>query len=366
MSKSHLFKGFALGAAALCLGFAVGVQVLPAALSTPSEIHPEGEHGILRMGPFDAQTFDSAIAVQVGSEGELKLAADHQASGSGNFARTGSVELAKVSPGTPFDSLFIGLDETSDAGSDVRVQVRVFEPSGAVSAWRTVERESELSLERPASDVQVRLVLNSYSGRVTPRVRSVVIQAVMRVPEADSGEQGVAANLPAPEIISRQLWGARPPKGSYVEHTPDQLTVHHSSQPTQANFIGAASIRGIQAFHQGPERGWIDIGYHFVVAPDGKIYEGRPSNVVGAHSPNNTGKIGICNIGDFQNNEQPTPAQRASLVKLLSYLAGKYKIPASRIFPHRNFQQTDCPGQAMVDLLPGIKTEVAANVAAGK
>jgi hypothetical protein len=83
---------------------------------------------------------------------------------------------------------------------------------------------------------------------------------------------------------------------------------------------------------------------------------------VGAHSPPNTGKVGVCVIGDFENHEKPTAAQRETLVKVLAYLAGRFKIPASRIHGHREFQTTDCPGQQLFDDLPNIRKDVAALV----
>lgn len=348
-----------LAALSLSLGFLAGARLLPASLQDASDIHPEGDHGITRFGPFDAETFQSESAVAVGSEGELKLA-----SAGGLFAHTGHAELANTTPPVPFDSLFIGIDEKCDPGCEVSVQVRVTGADGRTSRWTSVQRESELLLDRPATAFQVRVILSSYTGRETPRVRAVVVQAVHRAEEPVDENEGVLAPVPSPQIVTRALWGARPPRDPYTDHTPEQITVHHSSQPTQANFQGASSIRGIQAFHQGPERGWSDIGYHFLVAPDGKIYEGRPATVVGAHSPANTGKIGCCLIGDFQHNETLTAAQRASLVNLLAYLAGKYKIATSKIKGHRDFQGTDCPGQHVYDQLPQIRKDVGEVVAA--
>jgi hypothetical protein len=63
-------------------------------------------------------------------------------------------------------------------------------------------------------------------------------------------------------------------------------------------------VRGIQGFHQNG-RGWIDIGYHFLIGPEGIIYQGRPENVRGAHATPNTNKVGICLIGDYQGGHLP-------------------------------------------------------------
>lgn len=49
---------------------------------------------------------------------------------------------------------------------------------------------------------------------------------------------------------------------------------------------------------------WIGgiIFYRFVVGGDGKVYEGRGSNVVGAHAPSyNNRSIGICLLGNWES-----------------------------------------------------------------
>src|SRR5690606_38392837 len=134
-------------------------------------IHPEGDAGIVKFGPFDGETFTSQSAVAVGTEGELTLARSN-----GYYAPLGQVELAPAIPEHAFDTVFVGVDHKCDPGSSVTVQVRVTEADGRVSRWQSVQRESELVLERPATSFQVRVVMHSFTGRETPRVRSVVVQ----------------------------------------------------------------------------------------------------------------------------------------------------------------------------------------------
>ena len=43
-------------------------------------------------------------------------------------------------------------------------------------------------------------------------------------------------------------------------------------------------VQWIQDFHQ-INRSWVDIGYHFLVGENGKVYEGRGWNRQGAHAP---------------------------------------------------------------------------------
>lgn len=61
-------------------------------------------------------------------------------------------------------------------------------------------------------------------------------------------------------------------------------------------------MRSMQRFHQN-ERGWDDIGYSFAIGGDGKVYEGRGFDRVGAHAPSyNDKSIGIVLIGNWQGN----------------------------------------------------------------
>lgn len=88
-------------------------------------------------------------------------------------------------------------------------------------------------------------------------------------------------------------------------------------------------------------KGWHDIGYHFYIEKDGKVYEGRNVDVKGAHSfSSNDISIGICLEGNFEL-EHPTAFQRLALVDLLRWLVTEYK--DARIMPHSALDDTICP-----------------------
>lgn len=94
------------------------------------------------------------------------------------------------------------------------------------------------------------------------------------------------------------------------------------------------------------ERGWSDIGYHYVVDLDGTIEPGRPIEKAGAHcTGHNADSIGLCYIGGCDKKMQPkdtrTDAQKASLLLLLKYLVAKY--PGVTIYGHRDFANKSCP-----------------------
>ena len=94
------------------------------------------------------------------------------------------------------------------------------------------------------------------------------------------------------------------------------------------------------------ERGWSDIGYHYVVDLDGTIEPGRPIEKAGAHcTGHNADSIGVCYIGGCDKKMQPkdtrTDAQKTSLLLLLKYLVAKY--PGVTIYGHRDFANKSCP-----------------------
>jgi len=94
------------------------------------------------------------------------------------------------------------------------------------------------------------------------------------------------------------------------------------------------------------ERGWSDIGYHYVIDLDGTIEPGRPIETAGAHcTGHNANSIGICYVGGCDEKMKPkdtrTDEQKASLLLLLKYLVAKY--PNATIYGHRDFANKSCP-----------------------
>ena len=95
------------------------------------------------------------------------------------------------------------------------------------------------------------------------------------------------------------------------------------------------------------ERGWSDIGYHYVIDLDGTIEPGRPIETAGAHcTGHNTNSIGICYVGGKTKDmkkakDTRTDAQKASMLLLLKFLCAKY--PKAVIYGHRDFAAKQCP-----------------------
>jgi len=141
-------------------------------------------------------------------------------------------------------------------------------------------------------------------------------------------------------IVSRAEWGAAPARSTTPLSSADLFVLHH----TTGSFRGAHTVRSIQQFHQGPQRGWADIGYNFLVAPDGVIYEGRGWGFRGAHARGyNHRSVGVAFIGDG-TMPMPYPAQQSVL-----WLLGEAerRFGTLRTVGHRDVGNTSCPGDAI-------------------
>jgi hypothetical protein len=151
-----------------------------------------------------------------------------------------------------------------------------------------------------------------------------------------------------------------------VPDEPYRLTVHHTEGPRAVTWDDAVTeMRLIQDFHQRG-RGWIDIGYHFVIDGSGRIFQARPLSVVGAHTAsNNDGNIGISFMGNFMA-ETPGDKQLEAFVALARYLDRRYGISPDILRGHRDYKSTDCPGDHLYALLPRLQAALAAPQAVRK
>lgn len=120
-----------------------------------------------------------------------------------------------------------------------------------------------------------------------------------------------------------------------------EIIVHCSATPEGRDF----TTKDIKASHL--QRGFSDIGYHWVIYRDGSVHVGRSESISGAHTVgHNSNSIGVCYIGGMDAaNKKPkdtrTPQQKVALIKLLKEL--KIKYPKASIHGHREFANKACP-----------------------
>ena len=166
-----------------------------------------------------------------------------------------------------------------------------------------------------------------------------------------------SALAPRDLVIPRAEWGARNPGNVCNEmEQPYRVSIHHTASPENDGGDAAIRMRQMQAFHID-NRGWCDIGYHFVVSQAGQVYQGRSDERrPGAHvGGENSGNVGICFIGNFQE-QQVGDVQFAAGTRILDWVVRTYDINTqdNSIRGHQNWpgQNTDCPGDNLLRRLP--------------
>jgi hypothetical protein len=184
-------------------------------------------------------------------------------------------------------------------------------------------------------------------------------------------------------VRSRTDWGC--PDGQGSRWTPAYTSVTHTvvHHTAGANSVSDwdAEMRNIWYFHT-VTRGWGDIGYNYLIAPNGVIFEGRAGGpgAIGAHfSCRNTNTAGIALLGTFTGS-LPSPEALEALTRLLTELSRWHRIkpnmfafhvPTALNLPtipgHRDANPspqacsaTECPGDALYSYLPTIRSDVAA------
>ena len=171
------------------------------------------------------------------------------------------------------------------------------------------------------------------------------------------------------DMITRKEWNAEPPKMAQMHrHIPRYITIHHTG--TNQNFERSTEekLRALQKFSwtEGtlgdgvtPKKPWGDVPYHFYIAVDGSVAEGRELQYQGDSNTdyNLEGHALVVVEGNF-NKEKINDKQLENLEKLVLALAEKYKVPAEAVSGHKDQAETTCPGTDLYRLLPQLRKKV--------
>ena len=131
-----------------------------------------------------------------------------------------------------------------------------------------------------------------------------------------------------------------------------EIIIHCSATPDGKDY----TVDDIRRWHK--QRGYSDVGYHYIVYRNGILAQGRDVNIIGAHaSGHNAHSIGICYIGGMSaDNTRPedtrTLRQKGRLLSLLVDLRKLY--PNARIIGHRDLSE-DKNGDGIIEPSEWIK-----------
>jgi len=149
-------------------------------------------------------------------------------------------------------------------------------------------------------------------------------------------------------VLPRSQWA----QSGYIPNRVDpmrgirHLTVHHEgASPVYFTDYRASADRLALIQRQHFDRGWGDIGYHFVIDRAGRIWEARPLHLQGAHvRDHNEHNIGVMVLGNFEQ-QKPADAQLQTLASLVQDLSRRYNLSNRVIHTHRELTPTACPGR---------------------
>lgn len=186
------------------------------------------------------------------------------------------------------------------------------------------------------------LTLKNGQGKNT--LNSIAVSAVDR-----SGNESVKATV-FPDIVHiepRKAWNATEPR-PYKQQVPVRITVHHEGGKVLPDTASAATrLKNIQTWCMGPDRKWADIPYHYLIAPDGTVYEGRNPLTVGETNTeyDPSGHLLICFLGNY--GQQKMNQQLLDVLsRLIAHFCIQYKIDPETITTHRDHSKmTTCPGE---------------------
>jgi len=193
-----------------------------------------------------------------------------------------------------------------------------------------------------------------------------------------------ASNNIIPEIIPRSLWGGSETTPNWpIEYgKAEKFVIHHTASSTltpdaNGNDKFTDMVKSIYDYHSeqktwydddGEYVGFGDIGYNYLIDPNGNIYEGRAggNGSIGGHVKGfNDGSIGISILGRYQSyidsNNKNVPSHPItnailnSLENLIGWLASTNNIDLNAVTEfhgknidglvgHRDLSPTICPG----------------------
>jgi len=271
------------------------------------------------------------------------------------------------------------------------------DPGSADAATATAAHGSKVSSDpiyAGASDAVQTRVVSTTGAAVTPpaSVEVITLDPGKSAADASAGAFAARTTPTQPGILTRADWSAdeslrtlNPGCGTPQYSDIVFAAVIHHTEGT--NDYGPADVpailRGIYDFHVVAE-GYCDIAYNFLVDKFGQIWEGRyggiANPVLGAHAGGfNARTTGVAILGDY-TYQPASPASIDALENLLAWKLGQnwdnpvgtavltsaggeftdypegVPVLVNVISGHRDVDATSCPGEALYDQLPEIRS----------
>jgi hypothetical protein len=338
-------------------------------------------------------------------------------------APSGSAETPPTAASAPFNYLMLRWRATTRDEELVHLEVRASADGATWTDWGGVHPNDDLVDAADAADVfwsstiytglsaywQLRVTLKTAPDGAAPVFHEVTVNTVdARGPSPSASRPAAPAgnSVSRPGFVSRADWGGSSVLNNSVAPTwypANHLVVHHTADPNtlrSGESSWADRVRAEWSFHTY-SRGWGDVGYNWLIAPDGVIYEGRNGSSdfdrdsVGFHDTGNKGSMGVAMLGTFGSGVPnvtpivPTEAAQDAVVRMLAWKASQRDIDplgssfyygcsissycapynAGSVVPniagHRQVTpgHTSCPGDLAANILDSIKLRVRDTIA---
>ena len=309
--------------------------------------------------------------------------------GAGSFT-TSELAVALKNP-EPFIAFSMSIDGTNLASDMIAIELQT-QTNGKWNAWETVDANHDFEQnarkfvtnmrELDKATTAIRVKITSKSAEMRLKSFKIRLFAAGNISTGDVNTATPEGLCVKPPATSRGAWGAGlgltdnifSGNPTFVNVT--HLIVHHSATGnTSSNW--AAVVASFFDTHVNTN-GWADIGYNYLIAPDGTLFVGRGGgeNVQGAHFCGlNANTMGICMIGTY-TTEAPTAISVEKLKKMLAWKASEkgidptgrsplanYPNSYSNISGHRDGCATSCPGDLIYAQLSTIQQNVKTEIA---
>ncbi|MCB0197747.1 MAG: N-acetylmuramoyl-L-alanine amidase, partial [Anaerolineae bacterium] len=186
-----------------------------------------------------------------------------------------------------------------------------------------------------------------------------------------------------PSVVARKDWGC--PDGQYSPRRAPQyapvthIVLHQTETPnnTYPYQDWAGWVRSVWNYHANVLR-WGDVGYNYLIDPNGVIYEGRAGgdDVIGIHDTYNSGSMAIGFIGCYGNcdnhyltTSEPSQAMLDSAAHLMAWKTSEKALDPLATAPYhghdvpviaggRDVTWTSSPGDNIYNKLPYFREQV--------
>ncbi len=154
-------------------------------------------------------------------------------------------------------------------------------------------------------------------------------------------------------VISRAVWAKGSPIPTRMDRmTPiHRITIHHDGMAPFTDTSRSAARQRLESIRRAHLRRspqpFGDIGYHFAIDPNGRIWAGRPISWQGAHvRAQNQGNLGIVLLGNY-DQQSLNSAQKNALIRFLGQQMKTYRIRSNKVATHQEMAPTACPGRSL-------------------